>query len=127
MRETIQNYFENGIKLVLASSASMTTIDMVFDKFDLEKYFIAKISGADLKESKPHPEIFVLASELANERKENCMVIEDSTNGILAAHAAGIFCTAYKSEHSSGQNYEKATLVISDFSEVEFDKISTHF
>ena len=98
-----------------------------FEKFDLEKYFIAKISGADLKESKPHPEIFVLASELANERKENCMVIEDSTNGILAAHAAGIFCTAYKSEHSSGQNYEKATLVISDFSEVEFDKISTHF
>jgi beta-phosphoglucomutase-like phosphatase (HAD superfamily) len=55
------------------------------------------------------------------------MVIEDSTNGILAAHAAGIFCTAYKSEHSFGQNYEKATLVISDFSEVEFDKISTHF
>ena len=127
VKNLIQNYFENGIKLVLASSASMTTIDMVFDKFDLEKYFIAKISGADLKESKPHPEIFVLASELANERKENCMVIEDSTNGILAAHAAGIFCTAYKSEHSSGQNYEKATLVISDFSEVEFDKISTHF
>lgn len=123
VKQLIENYYENGVKLVLASSASMVTIDMVFEKFDLAKYFIGKISGADLKESKPHPEIFLLAAEIANEPKENCMVIEDSTNGIAAAHAAGIFCTAYKSEHSSGQNYEKANLIISDFSEIEFEKM----
>ena len=123
----IENYFDNNIKLVLASSASMVTIDMVFEKFDLEKYFIGKISGADLKESKPHPEIFLLASEIADESKGNCMVIEDSTNGIIAAHSAEIFCTAYKSEHSVGQNYEKANLVISDFSEIEVEKMGEHF
>ncbi|QOW10758.1 HAD family phosphatase [Kaistella flava (ex Peng et al. 2021)] len=127
VKSLIENYFDNNIKLVLASSASMVTIDMVFEKFDLEKYFIGKISGADLKESKPHPEIFLLASEIADESKENCMVIEDSTNGIIAAHSAGIFCTAYKSEHSVGQNYEKANLVISDFSEIEVEKISKYF
>ena len=127
VKSLIENYFDNNIKLVLASSASMVTIDMVFEKFDLEKYFIGKISGADLKESKPHPEIFLLASEIANEPKGNCMVIEDSTNGIIAAHSADIFCTAYKSEHSVGQNYEKANLVISDFSEIEVEKIEKHF
>lgn len=127
VKNLIENYFENGIKLVLASSASMVTIEMVFEKFDLEKYFIGKISGANLKESKPHPEIFITAAEIANETKENCLVIEDSTNGILAAHAAGIFCTAYKSEHSLGQNYEKANLVISDFAEIDFEKISKYF
>lgn len=127
VRSLIENYFDNNIKLVLASSASMVTIDMVFEKFDLEKYFIGKISGADLKESKPHPEIFLLASEIADESKENCMVIEDSTNGIIAAHSAEIFCTAYKSEHSVGQNYEKANLVISDFSEIEFQKVEKYF
>ena len=127
VKSLIENYFDNNIKLVLASSASMITIDMVFEKFDLEKYFIGKISGADLKESKPHPEIFILASEIADESKENCMVIEDSTNGIIAAHSAEIFCTAYKSEHSVGQNYEKANLVISDFSEIEVEKIEKHF
>ena len=100
---------------------------MVFEKFDLEKYFVGKISGADLKESKPHPEIFLLASEIADELKENCMVIEDSTNGIIAAHSAGIFCTAYKSEHSLSQNYDKANLLISDFSEIEVEKISLYF
>lgn len=123
VKKLIENYYENGVKLILASSASMVTIDMVFEKFDLEKYFIGKISGADLKESKPHPEIFLLAAEIANEPKENIMIIEDSTNGIAAAHAAEIFCTAYKSEHSFGQNYEKANLIISDFEEITFDKI----
>lgn len=127
VKRLIENYFENGIKLVLASSASMTTINMVFEKFELEKYFIGKISGADLKESKPHPEIFEIAAEIANETKENCMVIEDSTNGILASHAAGIFCVAYKSEHSLNQNYEKANLVISDFFEIEFKKIFSYY
>ena len=127
VKSLIENYFENKIKLALASSASMVTINMVFEKFDLEKYFVGKISGADLKESKPHPEIFLLASKIAAEPKENCMVIEDSTNGIIAAQSAGIFCTAYKSEHSVGQNYDKANMLISDFSEIEVEKISPYF
>jgi HAD superfamily hydrolase (TIGR01509 family) len=127
VKSLIENFFENNIKLVLASSASIITINMVFEKFDLEKYFIGKISGDELKESKPHPEIFLIAAEVANEPKQNCMVIEDSTNGILAAYSAGIFCAAYKSEHSVGQNYDKANLVISDFSEIEFEKIEKYF
>ena len=76
-----------------------------------------------MKESKPHPEIFEIAAEMSGEKKENCIVIEDSTNGILAAHLAGIFCVAYKSEHSFGQNYEKANMVISDFGEITFERI----
>lgn len=127
VKESIEKYFEDGIKLVLASSASMTTIDMVFEKFELEKYFVGKISGDELKESKPNPEIFLLAAQIAQEPKENCFVVEDSTNGILAAYAAGIFCVAYKSEHSVGQNYDKANLVISDFKEMAPENMRKYF
>ena len=124
VKNLIQNYFENNIKMVLASSASMNTINWVFEKFELEQYFVGKISGDTLKESKPNPEIFMLAAEIANEPKENCIVIEDSTNGIEAAFSAGIFCVAYKSEHSKGQNYSKANKIISDFSEIDFLKMT---
>ena len=127
VKNLIENYHQNGVKLVLASSASMNTINWVFEKLDLDKYFIGKISGDTLKESKPNPEIFILAAEIAKEAKGNCMVIEDSTNGILAAHSAGIFCTAYKSEHTIGQNYEKANLLISYFDNIEFAKMSEYF
>lgn len=127
VRELIQHYYDNGIKLILASSATMTTINMVFEKFELEQYFGGKISGADLKESKPHPEVFLLAAEMANEPVENCMVIEDSTNGILASHRANIFCAAYRSPHSKNQDYTLANIVVSDYAELELDKISKYF
>ncbi|MCJ8152417.1 HAD family phosphatase [Chryseobacterium sp. SSA4.19] len=127
VRELIQHYYENGITLILASSATMTTINMVFEKFGLEQYFKGKISGADLKESKPHPEVFLLAAEMAGEPAENCMVIEDSTNGILAAHRAHIFCAAYRSPHSKNQDYTLADTVVSDYTELELDKISKYF
>ena len=127
VRNLIENYYENGIKLVLASSAHMNTINWVFEKFDLEKYFVGKISGADLQESKPHPEIFILASEIAGEPKEHCMVIEDSTNGIEAASAAEIFCVAYQSAHSKSQVYDKAQLLITDYADIYFEKIDKYF
>ncbi len=126
-RDLIKHYHDNGLKLVLASSATMETINMVFDKFDLHKYFIGKISGNDLKESKPNPEIFVKAAEIAGEPKKNCMVIEDSTNGILAAYRAEIFCTAYRSFHSKLQDYSKANLLIEDYKEIYLDKITKYF
>ena len=127
VKDLVVHYFENGIKLVLASSAHMNTINWVFEKFDLEQYFIAKISGADLKESKPHPEIFELAAEMSGEPKENCLVIEDSTNGIKAANAAGIFVAGYASEHSSLQHYETADILVYDFEELKLEKISKYF
>lgn len=127
VRNLIQHYFDNDIKLVLASSASTTTIDMVFNKFELDPFFIGKISGAELKESKPHPEIFLLASEIAQEPVENCMVIEDSTNGILASHRAGIFCAAYKSENTHLQDYSLANTLVDDYRELELEKLAKFF
>ncbi|QCX52781.1 HAD family phosphatase [Elizabethkingia sp. JS20170427COW] len=118
VRDLFKNFQQNHIKMVLASSASMTTINWVLQKFDLEKYFIGKISGADLKESKPHPEIFELAAEMSGEDKKDCIVIEDSTNGIRAAHAAGIYCVAYKSLHSKNQQYDLANKVIGNYKEI---------
>ncbi|MFN4362680.1 HAD family hydrolase [Chryseobacterium hispalense] len=127
VKDLIKHYYESGITLILASSATMTTIDMVFEKFELEKYFSGKISGADLKESKPHPEVFLLAAEMAGQPAENCMVIEDSTNGILAAHRAKIFCAAYRSPHSKNQDYTLADTVVSDYEDLQIDKISQYF
>ena len=120
----IKDYFENNLTLVLASSASMTNIERIFKKFDLNKFFKAKISGADLKESKPNPEIFVKAAELAGFKKDECIVIEDSTSGIMASKSAGIYCVGYNSYNSKNQNYDNANLVVSDLNEIKFIKIS---
>jgi len=118
--ENIIKYFYNkGITLVLASSASMPNIDRVFKRFDLNKYFTAKISGADLSESKPHPEIFEKAATLGKTARENCIIIEDSDNGITAANKAGIFVFGYKNPMSADQTLKNANAIISDFTKLK--------
>ena len=122
--ELIEDYHKNGLTLILASSASHNTINNVFTRFNLDQFFKAKISGADFENSKPHPAIFNKAAELANEPKENCIVIEDSTNGIEAARAAGIYCVGFKSPHSKNQDYTKADKIITSFKEISFAKLN---
>ncbi|WP_323789944.1 HAD-IA family hydrolase [Psychroserpens sp.] len=122
--DLIKDYHANGMTLVLASSASMENINRIFKRFDLDKYFKAKISGADLEASKPHPEIFIKAAELSEHNPNECFVIEDSTNGITASKAANIFCIAFKSPHSEGQDYSKANVIIDNFNEIKYHKLS---
>jgi len=127
VEELINDYFKQGLTLIVASSASMFTINNMMKRFNLDRFFSNKLSGADLKASKPHPEIFINAAKAANALPNECFVIEDSTNGIKAAKRAGIYCVAYKSEHSKNQDYTLADMVISDYNEIYFSKIQGIF
>lgn len=115
VEEIIKYFYQKGITLILASSSAMINIDRVFNRFDLDQYFTAKISGADLTESKPNPEIFNKAAVLGNTPKENCIVIEDSDNGVKAANDANIFVFGFANKLSEGQTLENADFVIDDF------------
>jgi HAD superfamily hydrolase (TIGR01509 family) len=97
VEELIKQLHQNGIQLILASSSSKVTINRVFNRFKLHTYFSHIVSGEDFPQSKPNPAIFLEAVRLSKSNKENCIVIEDSTNGIKAAHAAGVFCVGYRS------------------------------
>ncbi|MFT4673304.1 MAG: beta-phosphoglucomutase [Patiriisocius sp.] len=125
--DLIQNYYNHGLTLVLASSASMPNINRIFERFDLDQYFVAKLSGADLKESKPHPEIFIKAAEAAGHPRAQCMVIEDSSNGIKAANDADIFVVGYDSKHSTDQDYSNANKVVSSFTEIHYQTVAELF
>ena len=119
----IKELHKNGMQLILASSASKVTIERVFSRFKLHQYFTHVVSGEDFPKSKPHPAIFEHAVTLSIAPKQNCIVIEDSTNGIKAAKAAGIFCVAYNSIHSKDQDLSQADIVINHFKELDFNAV----
>jgi HAD superfamily hydrolase (TIGR01509 family) len=119
----IKELHENGVQLILASSASKVTIERVFRRFKLHQYFTHLVSGEDFPKSKPHPAIFEYAASLSIAPKESCIVIEDSTNGIKAAKAAGILCVGYNSIHSEAQDLSEADVVINHFNELGFDEV----
>lgn len=125
VEDLIKDLYANGMQLVLASSSAYVTINRIFDRFDLHKYFSHIVSGEDFPKSKPHPAIFQHAAFLAQTPVENCIVIEDSTNGILAAKAAGIYCVGYDSFHSKMQDYSKADKIITNFNELNYNNILT--
>ena len=123
VEDLIKDLHLNGVQLILASSASKTTIERVFNRFDLHQYFTHKVSGEDFPKSKPHPAIFEHAASLSLAPKERCIVIEDSTNGIQASVSAGIFCVGYNSFHSKDQDLSQANTIVQHFNELNFEKV----
>lgn len=119
VEELIKYFYNKGLTLILASSSAMVNIDRVFNRFDLNQYFTAKISGADLTQSKPHPEIFEKAAVLGGTLREHCIVIEDSDNGVKAANDARIFVVGYRNPLAADQTLEDANSVIEDFEKLK--------
>ncbi|RZJ74447.1 MAG: HAD family phosphatase [Flavobacterium sp.] len=118
VKDLIIELHSKGIRLILASSSSKKKIEKVFTRFELHEYFDYVVSGEDFEFSKPDPAIFNEAVAKSGFSKEECIVIEDSTNGIKAAKAAGIYCVAYSSEHALLQDISEADRVITNFKEL---------
>lgn len=108
----------NGIVTILATSSFREKIKRVFEKFPLAECFDDVVSGEDFEFTKPDPAIFIEAVQRTGFDKSECIIIEDSTNGIRAAKAAGVYCVAYKTEHGVSQDMADADKIITDFSEL---------
>ena len=121
--ELIKELHKNIFKLVIASSSPAEVIDAVLKKFNLSDYFMATVSGTELTHSKPHPEIFLRAAKLTNSKPEECVVIEDSENGVTAAKAAGMKCIGFLNPNSGDQDLNKADVIIKSFEELNVDSI----
>jgi HAD superfamily hydrolase (TIGR01509 family) len=121
--ELINGLHQNNFKLILASSSRMEIIDIILQKFKLSDLFIAKVSGSELAHSKPHPEIFLRSAQLARSDPKECIVIEDSKNGVAAAKAAGMKCIGFLNPSSGDQNLKSADMVIRSFKELNADLV----
>ena len=121
----IINLRDNGVKVILASSALKIKIAKILDRFNLRPYFDEVISGEDFEFSKPNPAIFIEAVAKSGFSKSECIIIEDSTNGIQAAKAAGVYCIGYVSGLGLPQDTSEANKIITDFKELNYSVINT--
>ncbi|MGI9544902.1 MAG: HAD family hydrolase [Cyclobacteriaceae bacterium] len=110
---------ELEFQILLASSATPQSIQTVMDIFNLHDYFLHKVSGATLTHSKPHPEIFEVSARLGQVAARQCVVIEDSTNGIKAAKAASMKCIGFQNPQSGEQDLSQADWVVNAISEIQ--------
>lgn len=88
-REILEALHAAGLKLAVASSSPEDYVRRELDGAGLLRFFDHVVSGDMVENSKPHPEIFLKAAALCGAEPAEAWVIEDSFNGIRAAHSAG--------------------------------------
>jgi HAD superfamily hydrolase (TIGR01509 family) len=89
-RELLSYLKENAIPTAIASSTREERVVIQLEEAGLLSCFDEVVGGDCVKRSKPAPDIFLLAAERLGIAPADCVVIEDSYNGIRAAHAAGM-------------------------------------
>ncbi|MFV0559063.1 MAG: HAD family hydrolase [Enterococcus sp.] len=93
VRSVLKALKDAGKKIAIASSSPKHDIERMISECELGAYFDFVISGDELKETKPHPEIYQVSAAKLGGR---CLAVEDSIVGIQAAKAAGLYTLALK-------------------------------
>ncbi|MCL2294906.1 MAG: HAD family phosphatase [Spirochaetes bacterium] len=118
VKELIEGIKNQGLKTAVASSSHPDLIKIVLEASGLLHYFPFFLSGFQVKQGKPEPDIFLEAAARLGVKPEECVVIEDSYNGVTAAKKAGMKCIGFQNPSSGFQNLSAADLVIKSFSEI---------
>ncbi len=118
IRELLKDIRGRHLKTAVASSSSYDLIYAVLDKLSIREYFDQVVSGEDLKNSKPAPDIFLKTARQLESDPEECVVIEDSGNGVLAGIRAGMKVVGYVNPTSGKQDLSLATRIITSLLEI---------
>lgn len=110
-----------GLKTAVASSSGIELIKLVLDRLGIAVYFDSITSGNDVKRGKPSPDIFLLAAERIGAEPSECLVVEDSENGVRAAKAAGMTALGYINPTSGYQCLDMADFITDDFKKVNIE------
>ncbi|PRX32462.1 HAD superfamily hydrolase (TIGR01509 family)/HAD superfamily hydrolase (TIGR01549 family)/beta-phosphoglucomutase family hydrolase [Orenia metallireducens] len=118
---------KNDLKIALASSSPVKVIEVILDKLKIKEYFLETASGESFVKSKPDPEIFLYTADKLEVKSRECLVIEDSKNGVEAAKKAGMKCIGFKNPNSGDQNLSKADLIVESIEVIDMETLTDLF
>jgi beta-phosphoglucomutase-like phosphatase (HAD superfamily) len=116
IRELLVAIRERGATCCIATSSSRAMAACILAKARIAACFLHVVTGEDVTNGKPAPDIFLLAAQRAGATPPQCLVIEDSFHGVKAANAAGMRSVGFRNPGSGRQDLSAADLVIDDFS-----------
>lgn len=103
--------------MALVTASKRPDVDEMFQKNGLGKFFKLLITRSDVKNSKPDPESYLLAVEKLGFAQEECLVFEDTLNGLKAAKAAGLTCFVIQGNVDDHEKLAAADQIFLNFEE----------
>lgn len=101
----------SGLPFGLATSSQRKFVDVILPTFDWSGQLAFVLTGNDVVNGKPHPEMYLTAAEKMQIPASDMLVLEDSGNGCAAALAAGAQTVAVPSEHTKDQSFRGVMLI----------------
>ena len=105
--------------MAIASSSSPELIREVIRRLGIAKYFRELVSGDEVARPKPNPDVYLTAAKKIGADPSECVVLEDSHNGVLAAKSAGMFCIGFRSPHSGNQDLSTADIIVNSIRDID--------
>ncbi len=118
-KNIIKELKNKGYQLAVASSSPMAKILRNLETLGITQYFDVMVSGMEVENPKPAPDIFLKAAESLGVEPDECIVIEDSRNGVLAAKAAGMAALGFVNPNSGNQDLSDADYLFEDFKNID--------
>ncbi len=119
--ELINNFKKNQFKLALASASPFEFINLVLSGLKIKDKFDILTSATEVEKGKPDPKIFLLTAQRLNLKPEECLVIEDGINGMVAAKVAKMKCIGLVK--TKDQNKYPADLLVSSLKDINLELI----
>ena len=116
VRRIAEEAWAAGWQLAVCSTSSLSSVQAVLDHVmgaATAAKFAGVFAGDMAKAKKPDPAIYLLALEKLGARPTDCLVVEDSRNGLLAATAAGLPCIVTVNELTRNEDFHEAAIVVS--------------
>jgi beta-phosphoglucomutase family hydrolase len=110
------------VKVALATSSRKAKVQMVLRQLDFLRYFEAIVTGDEVLNSKPAPDIFLLSAKKLGLKPEDCLVVEDAPVGVAAARSANMKCVAITETHKADK-LSAADVIIDSYYESDLKEI----
>ena len=112
--EIVRMLQARGMTLAITTSAVRSSIEMILTRLRLRDAFTLIVDGSEVTNGKPDPEAYLLTARRLGVVPAECVVIEDSHVGVVAAKRAGMYCIAVRNPHAQIRQDLSAADVIFD-------------
>ena len=122
----VRDLRQHGVKTAVVTSSNMPKMESVFRaRPEFKSLFDAILTSEDFAESKPSPDCYLKGAERFGVSPDECVVLEDSINGLKSGRAAGMYVVGLTTTNTKENIESLSNIQISDYQDINYQKLNT--